>query len=68
MIIVYTTDINVKEIEMNEELALKETNPIKILRLAKEAEQRNCDSAIINQLYKNYYQAIEAKHSVATAD
>jgi len=50
---------------MNEELALKETNPAKILRLAKEAEQRNCDTAIINQLYKNYYQAIDAKQHIS---
>ena len=46
---------------MNEEQALKETNPNKILQLAKEAEQRNCEPSIINQLYKNYYQAIDAK-------
>ena len=48
---------------MNELEALKLTKPVEILKAAKEAEQRNCESAIINQLYKNYYSAIEKEQS-----
>ena len=44
---------------MDEQKALKLTDPEEILAAAKEAEQRNCESHIIHQLYSNYYAAIE---------
>jgi len=44
---------------MDEEKALQLTKPAEILKAAKEAEQRNCEPSIINQLYLNYYSAIE---------
>ncbi len=44
---------------MNEQKALKLTDPKEILEAAMEAETRNCEESIIRQLYANYYKAVE---------
>ena len=48
---------------MNEQKALKLTDPEEILKAAKEAETRNCEESIIRQLWKNYFAAVEKERS-----